>query len=691
MIESIRERRGSCPAGSVLLIHLLLSVTTCAAAVPDVVLDNGTLRLRLQVSDEQVPYIAECQWRKQNLRVFADAGTPLGIGYWLSKAIRSAQPKSAGQSAGWQRQGDDVFIRALATRQRSDLQITWVVELARNAPLVQLHVRLRNTGHNDIPIDRFPGWMAEWMLPGERPTVKYWEALTYQPHVEKITAVRPAHLHSRVYSSDRRGPRPGKVPYWQIRDSQQIMCFAIAWCGGWRATIQKTGWDILLRVSLPPSETQLVLHAGEQIAGPVIEFMPYRGTEEIQARAAWIKARERLAHRLYGGPRAAYPFIYNHWYSAGRNLTKQFLAHQVEALRPYGFDVFVLDDGWFEQVGDWTPAKDKFGPGELEGVFALIHDNNLKTGIWSCPWLVYVAGNDLPPEVDRPPFLREYMKAYALDLAGYDFEGTLLNHIQSLKDQFDIDWWKYDQELFGEGSRHGRMKNIVALQQALAAVRRRHPDLIIESCMSGGRMINAFTDSIAQIHWIRDGGRTGYEHARTNVQEALGAIDFLMPAKVQRWTNRPNEVTGSTELLKCYCRSAMIGVWGVSTDLYKISPEQKKIIEGEVKNYRRLNEYKPASLYQILYPGQAEELAGVVYYSEDGDKAALLLFRWGVQGRITQSIKLGRLTRDLRYEVTTADVRDQQRVYSAATLAEQGLPVEFSPEQLSAVYFVEAQ
>jgi alpha-galactosidase len=655
------------------------------------ILDNGRLRLHLQVSDEQVPYIAKCEWQSGDRQVFTHAGTTLRLIDWLPRAVCPGEARPVGQGQGWKRQQDDIFLRALFASRLNNLHVTWVVELARRAPLVQLQVRLQNNSRKDIRIDWYPGWMVRWDLAGQEPAVKYWEALTYQPYVEKLSATPIVNLHSRVYSSDRKGTPPGKVPYWQIRTSQQVMYFGIAWCGGWEADIQQTLQGTSLRVYLPAAETQLVLRPTEKITGPMIQFMPFPEIDEIKARAAWLRSQKQLARQVYGGPHAEYPFVYNHWYSARRNLTRQFLTHQVEALQPYGFDVFVLDDGWFEEVGDWTPDKGKFKPGELESVFTLMHDKRLKTGIWSCPWLVHVEGKDLPPEVDEPPFLRQYMKAYALDLAGYDFESILLNHIQSLKDQFDIDWWKYDQELFGETSRHGKMKNIIALQQALVAVRRRFPDLTIESCMSGGRMINVFTDSVAQIHWIRDGGQTGYRHARSNVQEALGAIDFLSPTKVQRWTNRPNEVTGSPELLRCYCHSAMVGVWGVSADLYKITSEQQEIIRQEVKHYRRLNQYKSSLLYEILYPGQDRDLAGVVYYGQKGEKAVLLLFRWQGQSAFTHSIKLKYLKPNLRYKVTSADTQDKKPVYSAAILIEQGLPIHFSPKQLSALYFIQAE
>ncbi|MBN2293264.1 MAG: alpha-galactosidase [Pirellulales bacterium] len=182
------------------------------------------------------------------------------------------------------------------------------------------------------------------------------------------------------------------------------------------------------------------------------------------------------------------------------------------------------------------------------------------------------------------------------------------------------------------------MKKTRALEEALLAVRRTYPKLNIENCMSGGQMINALTDGISQSHWIRDGKSTGMVHARSNIKEALGAAYFLPLAKIQRWTNRPDQTNpDDAELLKFYCRSVMIGVWGISGDLTKLTPRQRQVMLAEVERYRRLNEFKPGNLYRIIYPErEISNLAGIVLYDLSKSRAAVILFRWiRVAGRLS--------------------------------------------------------
>jgi len=199
-------------------------------------------------------------------------------------------------------------------------------------------------------------------------------------------------------------------------------------------------------------------------------------------------------------------------------------------------------------------------------------------------------------------------------------------------------------------------------------------------------MINELTDQIAQSHWIRDGGRSGLEHARSNIQEALGAIQFLAPSKVQRWTNRLNEIDeNNSELLRMYCRSAMIGVWGISTDLNKISAKQKKIILEEIDHYKKLAAIK-SSRYEILYPVEDTDVAGIVFYNQNRLNAGVILFRWDQKGRLAKNLKLD-LLKNAKYRVTNMDTQEA-KTFQGKNLRDGTCTFVLTEGQFSALYFI---
>ncbi len=663
-----------------LLLGILITLIKCNCQRL-VELKNDDFGLILNITPQGIPVIEKGYWIKSGKTAFLNKTGQTKIEDWIPQNLALS---GTSQISTWKIQSTNEFMRASAEKTLGMLKITWNVELLKKGSLFRMWVQMANVGKKDIAIEWFPIWAANWNLPSNtNRKLKYWQSIFYQPKVEKFKKDSTIILSSRVYSSDR-DKSGGQLPYWQISGNKQSLFFSISWCGGWQAHISQGGEETQIKVVLPAEETQLTLKQGETIDGPILNVFANQDINPVISRSNWLSQREFLSSHLFKKPPNWYPLIYNHWYAVRFNLSGTFIKNQLSAMRPYNFDVFVIDAGWYNSVGDWTSNTHKFKQGEFESALKNVNDNGIKTGIWSCPWLLTIKNDQFLPEIDEPRYYNKFMNAYALDLLGADFEKRLNKHVSDLINQLHINWWKYDQEFFGKTSRNGKMKNIIVLQKALSNVRNSYPKLNIENCMSGGRMINEFTDEISQSHWIRDGGSNGLEHARTNIQDALGAIQFLSPAKVQRWINRPNEMDEENrELLKLYCRSAMIGVWGISSDLNKISEKQRKVILNEIDNYRKLNKIKISLKYEILYPEDNNDIAGVIFYNNNGSKAAVLLFRWDKKGTISKAIPLN-LLKKATYNIINVDSNEsvKQMVNSIYSFS-------LDVGQLSALYFLE--
>ncbi len=525
-------------------------------------------------------------------------------------------------------------------------------------------------------------------MPGD--VVHGWQALTYEPRQDRV-GKEPVVYFSRTYSSDRQerpahgAPFAGQLPFWYLQTERGRCYFSLDWSGGWRAEWSAGREQSAFRLFLPEEETQLTLAPGEKMTGPTLSLIPVAAGPEREMRSRWLAVRDQAARMQYTMPRPFFPLIYNHWYSVRFALNTAFLKNQIAALTPYGFDAFVVDAGWYERTGDWTPSRTKFAAGEFVQQLRKLTQQNILVGLWSCPWLESVSADERPDYIDRPGFYREFMQAWALDLAGCDFPSRLTSHVRRLVEDYGMDWWKYDQEFLGDSTRAGKMKNIAALQSSLAAVRLAFPDLSIENCMSGGRMINGFTDAISQSHWIRDGSANGLKHSRSNIAEALGAVDFLAPYKVQRWTNRIDEIH-DPESLRLYCRSAMIGTWGVSADLTKVATAEQRIILQEVENFRKINILKADQLYDVIYPTEGRAWCGIVYYSRAGDRAAALLFRWNADEEIKVVLGLPGLKDTGIYKVSlTNEAGEWRRAGKSAT---NGVELVLRKGQLSQIILV---
>lgn len=664
---------------------IALSVGTCRGAdAPS--LRNGTLALKLGTDSAGIPFIARVDGSGDGLNALAGDPTSDGWTAWIPADL---VPKSEGQST-WQLTDDAVFHRAEATRELTEgLRITWVVELARQGALFRMHVSLTNRGQRPKAIRWFPAWAASWRLPFDVEWIRAWKPLSFRRVEHALTAGHEITLRSALHSSDDRVG--GSVnPYWIAGGKGGRLCFGLGWSGGWEARLAGGSRSLCFSVRLPPDETQLTLAPGQTIAGPVLFVMPTRHPDDVATRVEWMTRRAALARELYGGPSPSYPLSYNNWYTTRFDVNADFLKRQVAAMDPYRFDAFIVDAGWYEKVGRWTPNTARFKPGEFEAILGTIKAKGVRVGIWSCPQFVNAPKDKLPPTVDVPGFYERFIDGHLLDLAGSDFTTFLTGHVTALRERYFMDWWKYDQLLFVPQTRAGVMRNVVAFQDALLAVRKAHPDLFIENCQSGGRMINEFTVLATQSQWLRDGGRNGLQHARDNVATVLGALEFVFPWAAGRWTNNFQSMDpDDDELTKLYCRSAMPGTWGIVSDLAKIADRQRGVILRETERYRRLNGLKPGYRYELALPAEKTAVAGITFYDVTKPSAAVLLYRWDRQGEFDFPLRLPALPTAAAYTVEDVDVGESSRT-DEQTLREQGLRVHFTPRRMSALLFLEA-
>ena len=670
--------------GLILLVGCVACALAFSIVTPAQEMSNDTLRLRLDVTAEGIPVIQEAIWKSDGRTAFRDRGTPDGLRAWVPAVLL---PLSPTVPSAWNiREGPD-FITAESTRELANrVRITWIVELPKQGQLFRLRVRIVNGGKKARAVDWFPVWSGRWDLAGPALWARWWQALEYKCIEQDLTA-SPIQLGSRLHSSDDEGG--GVNPYWVVGGQSGRVYFGLQWCGGWNTSIARLGDGFTFSAGLPSEETQLVLGRGETIEGPALLVTPVRDTDETFNRAVWMRQRHALGQTLYAGPPVSFPLSYNHWYAIRRQVDDTFLNRQIAAMTPYGFDAVVLDAGWFAE-GRWKPDPQKFQPGEMAQMMASLKARGIKPGLWTTPQYVSKTAGPSTLRIEDPPVFSKFISGYLVDMAEAGFQDYVTDHVLKLRRNYSMDYWKYDQPFFTSQTRSGTMRNVIGLQQAIQAVRLGNPDLTIENCQDGGRMINEFTLLAAQASWLKDAGPSGIGDPRDNISVALNALQFVFPWAALRFTiNLDRMDPEDDELTRLYCRSAMAGIWGMSTDLSRISDRQRSVILTEIANYRRLNMVKDFCLYDLQQPDEGADTAGVTFYGNGRLAAGVLLYRWQRSGAFESRVVLPSLKQSLTYHIVDADLGIETSA-TGGELTSSGLAVPFSSGRLSALLFIEA-
>ena len=646
-------------------------------------LSNDSLTLRLGVSPEGVPIIKEAVWKDTGEPALRDLGTPEGLAAWVPAALIPTPAPTAWEVTD----GGDWAVAEASRDLANNMRLTWVVELPKQGQLFRLRMRLTNSTKKARAVDWFPAWAARWDVGGQSQWARWWQPLKFDRTDQALSAGRAIRLGSRLHSSDDAGG--GVNPYWIVGGQESRIYFGLQWCGGWSASLQGLDQGFAFSVSLPPEETQLVLNRGEMIEGPAVLVMPDVEGDDAEGRALWMKQRFALGRTLYGGPRPSFALTYNTWYAAHQSVDGDFLNRQVAAMSPYGFGAFVIDAGWFAD-GRWEANKKKFPAAGLAAILASLKANSVKAGLWSTPQYVSEESNSESLSIESPPVSMDYFNGLLADLSTGGFVDYMTGHVRELRENYSMDYWKYDQALFTEQSRAGEMKNVVGFQNALQAVRQENPDLVIENCLNGGRMLNDFTLLATETSWLKDAGHGERPAPEENISTALNALEFVFPWAALRFTINLDQMNqADDELTRLYCRSAMIGKWGISTDLSLVSEHQQNVILQEVNNYRQLSPMKFSYVYDLQLPTDDAEVAGVTFYSARRLRAGILLYRWQRGGAFDQHVALARLKPELTYRVVDVDTGAAVTA-RGSDLMSGGVNVSFSSERLSALLFVES-
>lgn len=90
--------------------------------------------------------------------------------------------------------------------------------------------------------------------------------------------------------------------------------------------------------------------------------------------------RTRLGVSLF--EKKELPFtLYNTWRPFYSNISDTLVRQLADGLEGTGTDLFIIDDGWQGNYGDWKPSSTKF-PNGLKPVFDHIRKRGMKAGLW---------------------------------------------------------------------------------------------------------------------------------------------------------------------------------------------------------------------------------------------------------------------------------------------------------------------
>jgi alpha-galactosidase len=199
------------------------------------------------------------------------------------------------------------------------------------------------------------------------------------------------------------------------------------------------------------------------------------------------------------------PILFNSWEGSGMIINEKSLLEMAKLCKEVGIELFVIDDGWFENrnndhaaLGDWVVDKNKF-PNGLSPFVNKIKEMGLSFGIWVEPEMIsinsdiYRSHPEYALEIPgRTPLERRHQMV--IDMSNPDVINYLDDSLSNLFNELKPAYVKWDcnrmiSEFYSHaGIRSGELiyRFMMGTYELLERLTKKFPDIIFESCASGG-------------------------------------------------------------------------------------------------------------------------------------------------------------------------------------------------------------
>jgi alpha-galactosidase len=529
-------------------------------------------------------------------------------------------------------------------------------------------------------------------------------------------------------------PSNGTWPYFNIAWGDRGSMVAVGWPGQWTAQLlvdQQEGLRLQAAMtSVDPMLTSYgdiadampldtFLEAGEEVRTPLIVHMSWHAASWLLAQNTWRRWMAEYNMPRFGGSLPT-PII-----PTSGNLG--LLPHQSEELSTidtYAHQGLTKDQGgeythwwvdagwyaipsllpqnWSNGVGNWFPDPKRF-PDGMRPTFQRALDHDMKSVLWSEPERVGFDTELSNKHLDWliPPPDPENDASYLLDFGNADawswsvehFDDIITNQVAKgheldvFRQDFNmdpLDYWNAKDVPGRTGMT--QVKHVTGHLAFWDELRRRHPQMWIDSCASGGRRndLETMRRSVPLL-------RSDYQFEPTGNQSQTYGISLWLPY-YGTGVGPQNTQGGAWGSGQYVVRSSLAPSFATGLDVHTANDKDWALLRTTNKEFVRIQD---DLLYSDFYPLTAYSLENDVWMAFQFDRPAagtgvVLAFRRPHATTTTMRLTLQGLDAASHYRVDNFD-QSGTKLVSGKSLMRQGLEIALADAPGSAIVQYERQ
>ncbi len=506
------------------------------------------------------------------------------------------------------------------------------------------------------------------------------------------------------------------LPFFNLDLGNRGLVLGVGWTGEWAVTIRADERGELA-IQAGMARTHLKLHPGEEIRTPRVLVLCWEGE---RLRGNNLLRRFLLTHhrpRPSGRP-LVLPVLVGSW--GGSPATEHLQAVNRIIRRDLPIGLYWIDAEWFggapwySHPGDWEVREDLYPQG-FRPISEALHSSGRKLLLWFEPqrvclgtpwaqfrdrpgWLLELKGgnpeyqqrgmnwgvpHEEPRWIERESHRSQICEGDMLwNMGQPDARRFLTDWLSSRIDEFGLDWYREDFNIapleYWQGAdppdRQGitEIRYVEGLYAMWDELLRRHPDLAIDNCASGGRRIDLETIGRATALWRTDWPVDAI-HRQCHTFGLLPWVPLHMSEGVLLTPGNEYEI-----------RSAMTAGLNV-----KLPPQDDETSAGRAKamieQYLSIQKYFYGDFYPLTPYSQAAD-AWLAYqlHLPDADEGIVVALRRPASIYTSARLHLRGLSRDASYEVTDLDTGHSGK-FAAGRLTDAGMEIKLPRQPDSAI------
>jgi hypothetical protein len=627
-------------------------------------------------------------------------------------------------------------VRFVYETPKPHLRLFWEWHASASYGPIEHSIQIQNLSLEEIWLPMQDSLRLAWRTPSDLQLEHLWiEKGAGGPSAEGVHWNRVGDGYkwtgeSSTYAHPAEGQQREMIPYTLVERSDGKSCgwyLGIEFSGRTRIAVDRKGgvFTAVAGLNPDPGPFRTRIKAGGSFKTPTVFIGTFQGGADVASNSLRRWIREVLNHReTIQSP--TYPMVVNNSWGSGMQIDESHARSMIRDSAELGFEMFHLDAGWFRGVGDWVPDPKKF-PNGLAPVADYAHKLGLKFGLW-LDWAqasldanrgsLYV--ND--PKVrnwliaDPPPNWKqgEEFKGITIDLgvpAAHDWAATEVKRV--VKD-YHVDMLEHDGYVVAQGCSRSDHPHAppdpthlkiyedsgflwadssnetdvsyhatLAYYDVQSQLRKRYPNLLLEICNDGGRMVDFGSAAHGDYFSISD----AYDPL-SNRRAFYDASYVLPPAMLETYVEK--WPTANLDNFRYVLRSGMMGWFTLMLDTTAWNKEEHAAVRDAITLYK--SKLRPlirkADLYHVSSRPDGIHWDGMEYFDQTRGKGVLFAFHGSSADELQHTFILQGLHRDRNYQLTFQDHRSSDRKLSGSELMSRGVQVSLPLPDSSELIFL---